>query len=118
MAGQTQRLTSLPVVCAVPAANENAYVGLIRGSSVQIMRFGSLATAVAQVAHGVPELAVAGRIRHRLASLLGAVKVVDTGIENPDAQVLLKLGYDASKNNGNPTKQVEALNDQSNLFYE
>ena len=118
MASQTKEVTSLPILCAVPAANENAYVGLIKEASVEIMRFGLLPTAVARVAQGLSEVAVAGRIRHRLSLLLHDLKVVDTGIENPDAQVLLKLGYQASKSIRGSAKQVEALNDQSNEFYE
>ena len=58
-----------------------------------------------------------GRIRHKLAALLGEAKVVDTGIENPDARVLLRLGYEAWKRGERSTVQVEALNDQSEVFY-
>src|SRR5215467_3648774 len=49
IARQTKNTTNLPVLCAVPAANDNAYVGLIRGSSVEIMRFGPLHKAVVDV---------------------------------------------------------------------
>jgi len=115
IAEQTRELTDLPVVCAVPASNDNAYVGLIRGASVEIMRFGRVHEALAKVSGGLGEVAVAGRIRHRLAALLGEVRVVDTGIENPDARMLLKL---ASQNSTGATRQVEALNDQSDVFFE
>ena len=115
IAEQTHELTDLPVVCAVPASNDNAYVGLIRGASVEIMRFGRVHEALAKVSGGLGEVAVAGRIRHRLAALLGDVRVVDTGIENPDARTLLKL---AAQNSTGATKQVEALNDQSDMFFE
>jgi tRNA threonylcarbamoyladenosine biosynthesis protein TsaB len=118
IAHQTRKATELPVLCAVPAANDNAYVGLIRGASVEIMRFGPLHAALARVADGVSEVAVAGRIRHRLAALLTDARVVDTGIENPDAQVLLKIGHQAAQVGYKSTTQVEALNDQSELFYE
>ena len=104
------------VIAAVPAANDNAYVGLIRKSAVEIMRFGPLQETLEKVSGGVTEAAVAGRIRHKLAILLGE-KVVDTGIETPDAQVLLRLGYQAWINKGRSTVQVEALNDQSEIFY-
>jgi tRNA threonylcarbamoyladenosine biosynthesis protein TsaB len=117
IARQTKKATNLPVLCAVPAANENAYVGLIRGASVEIMRFGPLPKVVGEVAAGVSEVAVAGRIRHRFASLLPDVKIVDTGIENPDARVLLELGFEAHESGGRATTQVEALNDQSDIFY-
>ena len=106
------------VLCAVPASNDNAYAGLIRGASVEIMRFGPLHKAVAQVANKLSEVAVVGRIRHRFASLLNDVKIVDTGIENPDARVLLDLGFEAYESGGRGTTQVEALNDQSDIFYE
>src|ERR1043165_8821339 len=38
MAQQTRHATQLPVLGVVPAANDNAYVGLIKGASVEIMR--------------------------------------------------------------------------------
>jgi tRNA A37 threonylcarbamoyladenosine modification protein TsaB len=118
IARQAQGSTNLPLLCAVPASNDNAYVGLIRGASVEIMRFGPLPRALAQVGAGLSEVAVAGRIRHRFASLLNDVKIVDTGIENPDARVLLDLGFEADESGGHATTQVEALNDQSDIFYE
>jgi tRNA threonylcarbamoyladenosine biosynthesis protein TsaB len=118
IAAQTREATDLPVVCAVPAANDNAYVGLIRASSVEIMRFGRVDEALAKVSGGLSEVAVAGRIRQRLALLLGEARVVDTGIENPDARTLLKLGYEAWKDGARSTTQVEALNDQSDVFFE
>ena len=114
IAEQTREMTELPVVCAVPASNDNAYVGLIRGESVEIMRFGRVQEALAKVSSGLTEVAVAGRIRHRLAALLEGVKIADTGIENPDARALLKLGFAG----GRSTRQVEALNDQSDVFFE
>ena len=117
IAEQTREATELPVVCAVPASNDNAYVGLIRGESVEIMRFGRVHEALAKVSDGLGEVAVAGRIRHRLAALLGEARVVDTGIENPDARVLLSLGYRALKDGDRATVQVEALNDQSEVFF-
>jgi len=107
----------LPVICAVPASNDNAYVGLIRDARVEIMRFGPLHEALAKVDAHLPEVAVAGRIRHKLAGLLGEARVVDTGIENPDARVLLRLGYQALVGGERSTAQVEALNDQSAVFY-
>ena len=117
IAAQTKDATKLPVICAVPASNDNAYVGLIRGESVEIMRFGPLHEAFAKVNGEFPEVAVAGRIRHKLAALLGESKVVDTGIENPDARVLLKLAHQAWIGGERSTVQVEALNDQSEVFY-
>jgi tRNA threonylcarbamoyladenosine biosynthesis protein TsaB len=115
IAEQTRELTELPVVCAVPASNDNAYVGLIRGATVEIMRFGRVHEALEKVSGGLSEVAVAGRIRHRLVTLLGEARVVDTGIETPDARVLLRMaGNDGAKS----TTQVEALNDQSDVFFE
>lgn len=115
IAEQTRELTELPIICAVPASNDNAYVGLIRRASVEIMRFGRVHEALAKVSDGLGDVAVAGRIRHRLADLLGEARVVDTGIENPDARTLLRL---AAQNSGRGTRQVEALNDQSDVFFE
>ena len=118
IARQTKNASNLPVLCAVPASNDNAYVGLIRGESVEIMRFGPLEKTVLEVAHDVAECAVAGRIRHRFAPMLTDVKIVDTGIEGPDARVLLELGFDAFRSGGHSTTHVEALNDQSDIFYD
>ena len=118
VAKQTKDAVKMPVLCAVPAANDNAYVGLIRGATVEIMRFGPLPEIVAQVGEGFSKVAVAGRIRHRFAELLSGVEIVDTGIETPDAQVLLRMGFDAYRTGGTATAQVEALNDQSDLFYD
>ena len=112
-----QTATDLPVICAVPASNDNAYVGLIRAGHVEIMRFGPLHKAFAKVNADLPEVAVAGRIRHKLAALLGESRVVDTGIENPDARVLLRLAHRAWIDGVRTTAQVEALNDQSEIFY-
>src|SRR6476660_7804299 len=57
IAEQTREAMELPLVCAVPAANDNAYVGLIRGSSVEIMRFGRVDEALAKVSHGLSRVA-------------------------------------------------------------
>lgn len=115
VAQQTKHATVLGVV---PASNDNAYVGLIKDASVEIMRFGPLHKIIGEVAAGVSEVAVAGRIRHRVASLLEGVTIVDTGIETPDARVLLELGFNAHESGDRATTQVEALNDQSDIFYE
>lgn len=117
IAAQTREATELPVLGAVPASNDNAYIGLIKGTSVEIMRFGRVHEALAKVSDGLVEVAVAGRIRHRLATLLREARVVDTGVENPDARTLLKLGYEAWRDDRRATMQVEALNDQSDVFF-
>ena len=117
IAAQTREATELPVVAAVPASNDNAYLGLIRGASVEIMRFGRVDEALARVSDGLSGgVAVAGRIRHRLAGLLA--DEIDLGIENPDARVLLRLGEEAWRSGARATMQVEALNDQSDVFFE
>jgi len=118
IAAQTCEVTNLPVLGVVPASNDNAYVGLIMGSAVEIMRFGRVDEVLAKVSGGLSEVAVAGRIRQRLAALLGEARVVDTGIENPDARTLLRLGHEAAKDGSRSTTQVEALNDQSDVFFE
>jgi tRNA threonylcarbamoyladenosine biosynthesis protein TsaB len=117
VAQQTRHATQLPVLGVVPASNDNAYAGLIKNASVEIMRFGPLHKVTGEVAAGVPEMAVAGRIRDRVASLLDGVRIVDTGIETPDARVLLELGFNAYESGDRATTQVEALNDQSDIFY-
>jgi tRNA threonylcarbamoyl adenosine modification protein YeaZ len=117
IAEQTREVTELPVVAAVPASNDNAYLGLIRGASVEIMRFGRVDEALARVSDGLSgEVAVAGRIRHRLAGLFADTR--DLGIENSDARVLLRLGEEAWRSGARATMQVEALNDQSDVFFD
>ena len=119
IAAQTREATELPVIGAVPASNDHAYAGLIRGDAVEIMRFGRVQEALTKVSDGLAgEVAVAGRIRSRLAALLGEARVVDSGVENPDARTLLKLGYEAWRNDRGATTQVVALNDQSDVFFE
>ncbi len=118
IANQAREHTALPILCAVPAANDQGYVGLVNGTSVDVMRFGPLPSTVAEISDGLAEVAVAGRIRHRLSSLLNRVKVIDTGIEKPDASVLLELGYRACERAGTSAAQVSPLNDQSEIFYE
>ena len=118
IAAQTKDASKLPVIAAVPAANDNAYVGLIKDSGVEIIRFGPLQETLTKVSGGLSGAAVVGRIRHKLAAFFGEANVVDTGIENPDARVLLRLGFEAWKNGERSAVQVEALNDQSNIFYE
>ena len=117
IAMQTRQLTELPVVGVVPASNDNAYAGLIRGESVDIMRFGPVQRVVVEVAQGLSEIAVAGRIRHRVADLLNEVQVIDTDVETPDAQTLLRMAHQAWRSGDRATTHVEALNDQSDVFF-
>src|SRR6476660_7047479 len=62
VAAQTRDVTELAVIGAVPASNDNAYVGLIRGATVETMRFGRVHEALAKVSDGLASVAVAGRI--------------------------------------------------------
>jgi tRNA threonylcarbamoyladenosine biosynthesis protein TsaB len=118
IASEARKQTELPVLCAVPAANDHAYVGLVNGASVEVMRFGRLPSVVAEISDGLAQVAVAGRIRHRVASLLNRVMVIDTGIEKPDASVLFDLGYQAFAGASTPATQVSPLNDEAGIFYE
>jgi tRNA A37 threonylcarbamoyladenosine modification protein TsaB len=117
VAVQTRQLTELPVVGVVPASNDNAYAGLIKGESVEIMRFGPVQKVVVEVAQGRPEIAVAGRIRQRVAGLLNETQVFDTGVETPDARTLLRMAHAAWRRGDRSTTHVEALNDQSDVFF-
>lgn len=118
IANQARKHTTLPVLCAVPSANDHAYVGLVNGMSLEVMRFGPLTSVVAEISDKLDEVAVAGMIRHRLSSLLTRVKVLDTGIEKPDASALLELGYRASERASIPATQVSPLNEEAVIFYE
>jgi len=117
VAKQTRQITELPVLGVVPASNDNAYAGLIRAESVEIMRFGPVQKVLVDVAHEFSEIAVAGRIRQRVAGILNGTKVVDTGIEGPDGRTLLTMAHEA-RNSGRATTHVEALNDQSDVFFQ
>ena len=117
IAYQTRNLREIPLLCAVPAANNHAYVALITGSAVEVMRYGPLPSVVADLSNNLFEVAVAGKIRHRLSSLLNGVKVIDTGIEKLDVNVLLELGYRAYESPCAPSSHVSPLNDQSEVFY-
>jgi tRNA threonylcarbamoyladenosine biosynthesis protein TsaB len=117
VAKQTRQITQLPVLGVVPASNDNAYAGLIRGESVEIMRFGPVQKVVVEVAQDLSEVAVAGRIRQRVAGLLKDAKVVDTGVEGPDGRTLLTMAHAASISGDRSTTHVEALNDQSEVFF-
>jgi tRNA threonylcarbamoyladenosine biosynthesis protein TsaB len=117
VAHQARKLTALPVLCAVPAANDQAYTALINGTCIETLRFGPISSSVAEINEGLAEVAVAGRIRHRLSALLDRVEVFDTGIVKPDANVLLELAYGASEGTGGSATQVSPLNDQSEIFY-
>jgi tRNA A37 threonylcarbamoyladenosine modification protein TsaB len=118
IASQARKITLLPVLCAVSASNDNAYVSLINGTTIEIMRFGPLSATLTEISDRLTEVAIAGRIRHRLSSLLNGIEVFDTGIEKPDASVLLDLGFQAYERAGTSVNQVSPLNDQSEVFYE
>jgi len=118
VAEQSQKLTSLPVIYAIPAASDEAYVALLRGRYVKMMRFGSLAPLIQEVSAGLTEIAVVGRIRDRVSSLLPGLRVVDHGLEKPDAAVLLQMGCNAVEQNGASVKQASPLNEQAAIFYE
>lgn len=113
-----QAQTELPLVCAVPAAGGDAYAGLYRNGAVAAMRFGPLANVVAQVAAGFTDVAVAGKLRERLASLLPGTRVIDTGIDRAGATAVFEMGRKARENGVEPSVQVSALNEQASVFYE
>lgn len=118
IAKQSRTRIELPVLCAVPAANNHAYVGLINNGSVEILRYGLLPSVVHEISKDFTEIAVAGKIRQRLSSFLTGIKVIDTDIEKPDANVLLELGYQAYRYGKSAVTQVSPVNDQSEIFYE
>jgi tRNA threonylcarbamoyladenosine biosynthesis protein TsaB len=119
IASQARRHTALPILCAVPAAGDQAYVSLVSGGSAgEAMRFGPLAAVLAEMSGSLTEIAIAGRIRHRLSVLLPHVTVVDTGIEKPDANVLFEMAYLAREQGVPPVAQANPLNEQAAIFYE
>jgi tRNA threonylcarbamoyladenosine biosynthesis protein TsaB len=114
---QAARDTHLPVLCAVSAAAGQAYVGLFRNGAVTGMRFGPLASLVAETAAGLDEVAVVGRLRGRMAALLPGTRVVDTGIETPDPAILLPVSAAACARPGGTLAQVAPINEQSAIFH-
>ena len=116
VAQQAGELTALPVLCIVPAANENAYIGLIDNQVVKVMRFGPLSSTVSNILPRCDKLAIAGRNRHLLKSFLNGIDILDTGIQRPNACVLYNLGFAGNGHVAVP--QVSPLNDQSEEFYE
>lgn len=118
IAKQSRTSTELPILCAVPAANNHAYVGLINNGYVEILRYGLLPSAIQEISKNYTEIAVAGKIRHRLVSLLDGIKIIDTDIERPDAKELLELGYQVYENAESAVDQVSPINEQSEIFYE
>lgn len=115
---QARKKTNLPILCAIPAVADCAYVGLYVDDSVRVLRYGSLESTVAKITSGFAELAVAGRIRDRLREMIVHEQVLDTGIENIDARILFEMNYLAQKLAVTPVSQVVPLNDQSGIFYE
>jgi tRNA threonylcarbamoyladenosine biosynthesis protein TsaB len=115
---QARQTTELPIVTAVPAAGDRAYVGLFTGDSVERMHFGPFASTVTSVVDGISRVAVAGRMRLRLRALLGEATTVDTGIDSPSAVTLYDLAAGQQQRGGSSAARVVPLNDQSPVFYE
>jgi tRNA A37 threonylcarbamoyladenosine modification protein TsaB len=118
VAREARKHTALPVLCAIPAATNHAYVGLINGNSIELMRFGPLKSIITEISSQFREVAVAGRIREHLLHLMPRIKVIDTGIERPDVSVLAEMGLRANQINCRPVSQVSPLNEEATIFYE
>ena len=118
VAKEILKMSDLPAIVAVPAAGDRAYVGLVRGGSVELMRFGSLASVVRAVGADLKEVAVVGRLRLQLLPLLRPAKVVDTMIETPDCRVLFEMGLAAWEQASVAADQVSPLNEESEIFHE
>ncbi len=116
VARQVSKTGNLPLLCAVPAASGNAYVALLDGSSRKTA-FGPLESAVARVAGDHQELAVAGRLRGRLAPLIRS-RVVDTGIDAPSPAVLLEMTVEADEMGSDQSLPAIPLNEQAPEFRE
>ena len=115
---QASKITELPVLCVLPAAGDSGYAGLFSDGLVKITRFGPLPSVVASIAGGLTEVAVAGRFRDRVSLLLPGTKIFDTGIEKPDAKILLDMGHLAQKTGSPTASQANPLNEQAAMFYE
>ena len=115
---EAARMTGLPALIAVGDSNGCAYVGLSNGGLVEDMRFGPLEQVVREMGRNLTQVAVAGRVRQEIASTLDLPGVFDTGIERPDATVLLELGFTANARGDNVAAPVAPLNDQSGVFHD
>ncbi|MBV9761928.1 MAG: tRNA (adenosine(37)-N6)-threonylcarbamoyltransferase complex dimerization subunit type 1 TsaB [Acidobacteriaceae bacterium] len=117
MGSEARQRTSLPVLCGIGAASGLAYVALVNDASLVNVRFGLLSSAIAELSKGLPAIAVAGKIRHQVSDLLPGVDVIDTGIERPNAPVLLDLAIRAVENRDGSLELATPLNEEAAIFY-
>jgi tRNA threonylcarbamoyladenosine biosynthesis protein TsaB len=108
--------SSVPIVCVVPAAAGNAYVALLDGSS-RTTGFGPFGPTVARIVGDRPEVAVAGRLRDRVAPFIGS-RINDTGIDAPSPAVLLEMTVRADHLGMGAALQAIPLNEQAPEFRE
>ncbi len=113
---QARVVTTLPVLCAIPAPRNTAYVALLFDGSVERMQFGTFEPTVANAVDGLSEIAVVGHMRARLIALLTSARAHDTGIDRPDVKVVFDLGWDAYKRGQLGIAQTSPLTEQSEVF--
>nr|VFK56072.1 MAG: hypothetical protein BECKTUN1418F_GA0071002_10803 [Candidatus Kentron sp. TUN]VFK62262.1 MAG: hypothetical protein BECKTUN1418E_GA0071001_10773 [Candidatus Kentron sp. TUN] len=82
------------------------------------MHFGSLSSTAIKVGAGLREIAIAGKQRPQLLSLLHPAAVVDTMIEAPDCGMLFDMGLVAWEQTTTAMPQVSPLTEESEIFYE
>lgn len=79
------------LVCLRNAGAGNVNAALFRGGVQLAVRHGQLAEVVADLLDGVDEVTVAGVFRDRVAALVPAVRVIDSGVEFPVVATLCRL---------------------------
>lgn len=107
-----------PVLCTRRANEGLTYAGVFADGRVVRMRFGRLEEIVPLVAGDGRRFVAAGSFRAETAALLPHATVEDSGIEIPDAAMMLRISV-AGRTSHHPLSSPAApLNDRSAVFHD
>jgi tRNA threonylcarbamoyl adenosine modification protein YeaZ len=112
------RRHKLPVLCSARASNGTAYVGLYRDAALTYLTYGRLETLAVAAAEGLDQVAVAGQHRPAVQALLGADRVIDSGVEQSLAATCLALGLDSRGGGMTFPELVTPITETSELLTE
>jgi tRNA threonylcarbamoyladenosine biosynthesis protein TsaB len=115
VARQIPRSEELATLCVVPAAAGNAYIALA-ANGVRISRFGPFEPTLSAAVTASADIAVAGRLRERVANLLPHCRIFDTGIDAPDVSVLLQMTQSKLRESAQSVTQAVPLNETAEDF--
>jgi len=103
----------LPVLCTRRANDGLAYVGLVKEGRLAVLRHGRLEEIAPHVAGAHDALALAGSFRD---VAIPGVQVFDTGVEAPEARMMVQIGL-AGRAAGHPlTAPVFPITEQDGRF--